>query len=133
MFFETRVLWGDAGFFALFASGCLSWLLLGWILAPSGAVFVPPGWILCPLGLHFESFVSLWGEPEAPGARHRKKFLKSTKNESTWQLNWEPFGTHFETAASQNRADERFVVFLCQSFFESVSRSVPKQVFSGNC
>ena len=70
MFFEIWVLWGDAGFFALFASGRLSWLLLGWILAPAGTVFVPPGWILCPPGLHFESFVSLWGEPEAPGARH---------------------------------------------------------------
>ena len=79
MFFETRVLWGDARFFALFASGCLSWLLLGWILAPAGAVYVPPGWILCPLGLHFESFVSLWGEPGAPGARHRKKFEKIRK------------------------------------------------------
>ena len=79
MFFETRVLWGDAGFFALFASGCLSWLLLGWILAPAGAVFVPPGWILCPPGLHFESFVSLWGEPEAPGARQSEKFKKVQK------------------------------------------------------
>ena len=56
MFFETRVLWGDAGFFALFAAGCLSWLLLGWILAPAGAVFVVPqggfcvprGYILSP-------------------------------------------------------------------------------------
>ena len=79
MFFEIWVLWGDARFFALFASGRLSWLLLGWILAPAGAVFVPPMWILCPLGLHFESFVSLWGEPEAPGARHRKKFEKVRK------------------------------------------------------
>ena len=79
MFFETRVLWGDARFFALFSSGCLSWLLLGWILASAGAVFVPPGWILCPPGLHFESFVSLWGEPEAPGARHCEKFEKVQK------------------------------------------------------
>ena len=79
MFFEIWVLWGDAGFFALFASGCLSWLLLGWILAPAGAVFVPPGWILCPPGLHFESFVSLWGEPEAPGALHCEKFQKIQK------------------------------------------------------
>ena len=38
---------------------------------------------------------------------------------------WEPFGTHFETAASKNRVDKRFVALLCQSFFESVSRSVP--------
>ena len=79
MFFETRVLWGDAGFFALFASGCLSWLLLGWILASAGADFVPPGWILCPPGLHFESFVSLWGEPEAPGALRNEKFKKIRK------------------------------------------------------
>ena len=78
-FFEIWVLWGDAGFVALFASGRLSWLLLCWILAPAGAVFVPPMWILCPLGLHFESFVSLWGEPEAPGARHRKKNEKVRK------------------------------------------------------
>ena len=70
MFFEIWVLWGDAGFFAPFASGRLSCLLLGWILAPAGAVYVPPGWILYPPGLHFESFVSLWGEHEAPGARH---------------------------------------------------------------
>ena len=43
MFFETWVLWGDARFFALFASGRLSWLLLGWVLAPAVAVLVPPG------------------------------------------------------------------------------------------
>ena len=43
MFFETRVLGGDARFFALVASWCLSWLLLSWILASAGAVFVPPG------------------------------------------------------------------------------------------
>ena len=46
MFFETWVLWGGAKFFALFASGCLVWLLLGWISAPAGSVFVPAGWIL---------------------------------------------------------------------------------------
>ena len=46
MFFETWVLWGDARFFVLFASGCLGWLLLGWILAPAGTFFAPPGWIL---------------------------------------------------------------------------------------
>ena len=118
MFFEIWVLWGDARFFALFASGRLSWLLLGWILAPAGAVFVPPGWILCPPGLHFESFVSLWGEPEVPGDRHCEKFEKEQKNEATWELNWEPFGTHFETAASQSRAGKRFVALLCESFFE---------------
>ena len=95
--------------------------MLGWILAPAGAVFVPPGWILCGPGLHFESFVSLWGEPEAPGALHCEKIEKSF------------FGTHFETAAPQNRADKCFVALLCQSFFESVSRSVPKRVFRGNC
>ena len=69
---RCRVLW-------LFASGCLSWLLLGWILALAGAVFVSPGWILCPPGLHFESFVSLWGEPEAPGALHCEKNKKVRK------------------------------------------------------
>ena len=95
MFVETRVLWGDATFFALFACGRLSWLLLGWILAPAGAVYVFPGWILCPLGLHFEYFVPLWVEPEAPGARHRNKNWKKHENETTWQLNWEPFGTFF--------------------------------------
>ena len=79
MFFETRVLWGDARFFALFASGRLSWLLLGWILASAGAVFAPPGWILCPPGPHFESFVSLWGEPGGPGA-HSLQFSKKIRN-----------------------------------------------------
>ncbi len=93
MFFETRVLWGDAGFFALFASGRLSWLLLGWILAPARTVFVPPGWIMCPPGLHFESFVSLWCEPEAPGARHREKFEKYKKLLGGAQLGafWDTF------------------------------------------
>ena len=54
-------------------------MLLGWILAPSGTAFVCPGWILCPPGLHFESFVSLWGEPWAPGARHCEKLEKVRK------------------------------------------------------
>ena len=76
--------------------------------------------------------MSLWGEPEVPGARHYEKFEKVQKNEATWELNWEPFGTHFETAASQNRADKRFVALLCDLFFESVSRSVPKRDFRGN-
>ena len=65
IFFEIWVLWGYAGFSALFASGCLGWLLLGWILAPAGSVFGTPGWIWAAAGLHFESFVSLWGEPDA--------------------------------------------------------------------
>ena len=99
----------------------------------AGTVFAPPGWILCPPGRHFESFVSLWGEPEVPGARHCEKFEKVQTNEATWELNWEPFGTHFETAASQNRADKRFVALLCQFCFERISRSVPKRVFRGNC
>ena len=43
MFFEIWELWGYAGFFALFASGCLDWWLLGWILAPAGSVFDPSG------------------------------------------------------------------------------------------
>ena len=79
MFFEIWVLWGDAGFFALFASGRLSWLLLGWILISAGTVFVPPGLDFVPPGLHFESFVSLWGEPEAPGARHCENLKKCEK------------------------------------------------------
>ena len=73
MFFETWVLWGDAGFFALFASGCLGWLLLGWILGPAGTVLAPPG-------LHFEVFLSLWGETEAPAATHNEKLEKIRKN-----------------------------------------------------
>ena len=85
MFFAIWVPWGDAGFFALFASGRLSWLLLGWILAPAGS-FVPPGWILCPLGLYFESFVSLWGDLEAPGALQCEN-LKKYKNDATSELN----------------------------------------------
>ena len=77
--------------------------------------------------------MSLWGEPGAPGALHCKIKKTNTKHEATWELIWEPFGTHFETVASQNRADEGFIARLCQSFFESVSRSVPKRVFRGNC
>ena len=66
------MIWGDAGFFALFASGCLGWLLLGWILGPAGTVLVPPG-------LLFEVFLSLWGEPGAPGATHNEKLEKIKK------------------------------------------------------
>ena len=77
--FEIWVLWGDARFFALFASGCLGWLLLGWFLGPGRSAFVHPGWILAAPGLHFESFVSLGGEPEAPGARQSEKFEKVSK------------------------------------------------------
>ena len=102
MFFETWVLWGHAGFFALFASGRLSCSLLGLIFAFAVIVFVPPGWILAPAGivlgfpgLHFEAFVSLFGELEAPGARQSDKFQNFMKNEATWELSWEPFGTHF--------------------------------------
>ena len=47
------MLWGHAGFFALFASGRLGWLLLGWILAPAETVFVLPGWILALAGTAF--------------------------------------------------------------------------------
>jgi hypothetical protein len=129
MFFAIWVPWGDAGFFALFASGRLSWLLLCWIWAPAGAVFVPPGWILCPLGLHFESFESLWCEPEAPGARHREKFEKVLKMKRLGSLIDSFLGHIFESAASQNRADKRFVALFCQSFFESVSCSVPEGLF----
>ena len=93
MFFEIWVLWGLAVFFALFASGCLGWLLLGWILVPAGTVFVSPG-------LHFESFVSLWGDPETQRVRHIEKVSKNMKIETTWELNLELFGTRFETVAS---------------------------------
>ena len=79
MFFEIWVLWGDAKFFALFVSGCLVWSLLGWILAPARSVFVPAGCILAPPGLHFESFVALWGELEAPGARRGETKWKHVK------------------------------------------------------
>ena len=48
MFFETRVLWADARFCVLFASGRLSWLLLGWILVPAWVVFVPRGGFCVP-------------------------------------------------------------------------------------
>ena len=89
---EISVLWGDEGFFALFASGCLGWLLLGWILASAGIVFVSPG-------LHFEICVSLRGEPETQGVRHSKK-LSNLKIEKTWELDWELFGTHFDAVAS---------------------------------
>ena len=60
MFFETWVLWGDAGFSALFASGRLGWLLLGWILALAGTVFVPPGWILALARIVFASGATFW-------------------------------------------------------------------------
>ena len=126
MFFETWVLWGDARFFALFASGRLSWLLLGWIVAlVQGSFWLPRGYSLSPL---CGSGVSL-GAQESVIA----KSLTQCDKIMTWEINWEPFGTHFETAASQNRADKRFVALLGQSFFESVSRSVPKRVFRGNC
>ena len=82
----------DARFFAPFASGCLGWLLLGWIFAPAGTVCVS-------LRLHFEFFVSLLDEPEAPGARHGKS-LKKVKMETTRELKWEPSGTRFGTVAS---------------------------------
>ena len=86
MFFELWVLWGDAGFFVLFASGWLGWLLIGWIVVPAGTVFVLPEWILSLAGsvfvspgLHFEFFVSLWGEPGALGARQSGKFETNGK------------------------------------------------------
>ena len=41
--------------------------------------FCPPGVDFVSPGLHFESFVSLWGEPEAPGALHYEKFEKVQK------------------------------------------------------
>jgi len=80
-FFEIWMLWGDSKFFALFASERLSCLLLGWIWAPAWGFFVSPGLILCPPGLPFDSFVSFWSEPGAPGARHCEKF------EKVWKIN----------------------------------------------
>ena len=60
MLYEVLGARGRCKLFELFASGCLgAWLDFG----SCGTVFVPPGWILCGPGLHFESFVSLWGEP----------------------------------------------------------------------
>ena len=46
MFFEVWVQGGDAGFFGVFAPGCLGWLLLGCILAAAGTVFASSGYIL---------------------------------------------------------------------------------------
>ena len=93
MFFEIWVLWVDAGFFALFASGCLGWLLLGWILGPGGsAPFLSPGWIFEAPGLHFEPFVSLGGEPEAPGGRQSEKFEKMRKFKPLGSSNGSLFG-----------------------------------------
>ena len=73
MFLEIWAIWGDAKFFALFVSGCLGWLLLGWFWGPGKSVFVSSGWILAAPGLHFESFVLLGGEPEAPEARQNEQ------------------------------------------------------------
>ena len=80
------MLWGGAGFFAIFASGCLGWLLIGRISVFTGTVLVPSGWILGPAGtvfgspgLHSESVVSLWGEPATPGARQIDKLEKVEK------------------------------------------------------
>ena len=76
MFFEIWVLWGDARFFA---SLCVwvSGLVAAWLdFGSFRDRFCVPGVDLCPPGLHFESFVSLWGEPVAPGARHCEKFEK---------------------------------------------------------
>ena len=94
----------------------------------------------CPPGVNFVSpGATFWvlrvalGWAGGPRSASLRKVWKNTKNEATWELNWEPFGTHFETAASKNRADERFVALLCQSFFEGVFHSVPKRVFRGNC
>ena len=53
--------------------------LAGNVLVPTGWILVPAGTIFATPGLHFESFVSLWGEPEAPGARHCEKFEKVRK------------------------------------------------------
>ena len=58
----------------------MSELVAAWLdLGSCRGRFCPPGWILCHPVLHFESFVSLWGEPEAPGALHCEKFKKVRK------------------------------------------------------
>ena len=49
----------------------VSGLVAAWLdVGSSKSVFVTAGLILAPPELHFESFVALWGEPAAPGARH---------------------------------------------------------------
>ena len=63
----------------VWVSGCVGWLLLGWILAPADDFFVTPGWFWASPGLDFEFFVSLWGDPEAPGARHHETNAKVRK------------------------------------------------------
>ena len=133
VFFETWVLWGDARFFALFASGRLGWLLLGWILAPVCALFVLPGLVLCSPVPHFESFVSLRGGPHAPGVRHRKKFetVRKTKRHgssigSILRHILRPLPPKIESTGVLVRS-------FVSLFFESVSRSVPKRTFRGNC
>ena len=80
------MLWGDAGLFAIFASGRLGWLLLGCFSGPVEMVFCSPG-------RHFESFVLPWGEPKAPGAPPRQPLEKIVNR--LLELNWETFRTHF--------------------------------------
>ena len=111
----------------------MSGLVAAWLdFSSAGSVFVPAEWIWRPRGYILSpscrSGVSL--RPQEPVIAI---FFKTTTNETTCQLNWEPFGTHFETVASKNRADKRCVALLGQFFFERVSRSVPKRVFKGNC
>ena len=105
------------------------WLLQGLSVFPLGGFWLLWRSSLSTPGLHSNSFALLWGEPEAPRARHSEKFKKNGKNKTTWELKWESFGTHFETFASQSRAGKRFEYLLRESFFDSVSRSVFKQVF----
>ena len=58
----------------------VSGLVAAWLVFESWKErFCPPGWILVAPGLHFESFVSLGGEPEAPEARQSEKFEKVRK------------------------------------------------------
>ena len=59
----------------------VSALVAAWwlVLAPAGTVLVSPG-------LHFESFVSLWGEPAAPGDRHGEQLKKVRKTKRLGSL-----------------------------------------------
>ena len=53
--------------------------LAGNVLVPTGWILVPAGTIFATPGLHFESFVSLWGEPAAPGDRHSEQLKNCGK------------------------------------------------------
>ena len=69
----------------------VSGLVAAWLgSGPCQKRFCPLGWILAPLGLRFESFVSLGVSLGPKETRHSEKFEKVSE-----ELNWEPLGTHF--------------------------------------